>query len=55
MREADSMMQMAERDLVQLWRGTTRRRRASARRHAPQMGQVPPARRVVIKESAEHI
>ncbi|HJL15261.1 MAG TPA: hypothetical protein RMH99_06375 [Sandaracinaceae bacterium LLY-WYZ-13_1] len=38
---------MAERDLVHRWRGTTSRCRASARRHAPQKGQVPPAGWVV--------
>ncbi len=44
---------MAERDGAQLWLGPTRRCRVSPRRNGPQMGPIPPAKRVAI--SAEHI
>jgi hypothetical protein len=40
--EADLVTLIVERDVVQLWLGPTRRCGVSSRRHAPQMGRVPP-------------
>ena len=46
--KAEILMGIAERDGAQLWSGTTRRCKASSRRHGPQMGPVPPAKPVRI-------